>query len=231
MKKIMWAISFISLIGTVIVLQFMPDRIPMHYDMAGNIDRWGSKYESLIFPILILAISLLWTFMIEYFEKKEQKATDEKQRADAKTNAKVIKIVGVSMAAMFTIVQGFIMYGSYHEAISNAEKQTIDISKVATILMGIIFIVLGNFMTKIRANGAVGFRVSWSMYNENTWRKSNRFAATMIMIVGGLTIITAAVMRNSFGAMMIMLGYLFISIIVASIYAHKVYKKEIAEGR
>ena len=57
MKKIMWAISFISLIGTVIVLQFMPDRIPMHYDMAGNIDRWGSKYESLIFPILILAIS------------------------------------------------------------------------------------------------------------------------------------------------------------------------------
>lgn len=231
MKKIMWAISFISLIGTVIVLQFMPDRIPMHYDMAGNIDRWGSKYESLIFPILILAISLLWTFMIKYYEKKEQKATDEKQRAHAKTNAKVIKIVGVSMAAMFTIVQGFIMYGSYHEAISNAEKQTIDISKVAIILMGIIFIVLGNFMTKIRANGAVGFRVSWSMYNENTWRKSNRFAATMIMIVGGLTIITAAVMRNSFGAMMIMLGYLFISIIVASIYAHKVYKKEIAEGR
>lgn len=231
MKKIMWAISFISLIGTVIVLQFMPDRIPMHYDMAGNIDRWGSKYESLIFPILILAISLLWTLMIKYFEKKEQKATDEKQRADAKTNAKVIKIVGVSMAAMFTIIQGFIMYGSYHEAISNVEKQTIDISKVATILMGIIFIVLGNFMTKIRANGAVGFRVSWSMYNENTWRKSNRFAATMIMIVGGLTIITAAVMRNSFGAMMIMLGYLFISIIVASIYAHKVYKKEIDEGR
>lgn len=231
MKKIMWAISFISLIGTVIVLQFMPDRIPMHYDMAGNIDRWGSKYESLIFPILILAISLLWTFMIKYFEKKEQKATDEKQRADAKTNAKVIKIVGVSMAAMFTIMQGFIMYGSYHEAISNAEKQTIDTSKVATILMGIIFIVLGNFMTKIRANGAVGFRVSWSMYNENTWRKSNRFAATMIMIVGGLTIITAAVMRNSFGAMMVMLGYLFISIIVALIFAHKVYKKEIAEGR
>lgn len=231
MKKIMWAISFISLIGTVMVLQFMPDRIPMHYDMAGNIDRWGSKYESLIFPILILAISLLWTLMIKYFEKKEQKATDEKERADAKTNAKVIKIVGVSMAAMFTIMQGFIMYGSYHEAISNVEKQTIDISKVATILMGIIFIVLGNFMTKIRANGTVGFRVSWSMYNENTWRKSNRFAATMIMIVGGLTIITAAVMRNSFGAMMIMLGYLFISIIVALIYAYKVYKKEIDEGR
>lgn len=231
MKKIMWAISFISLIGTVMVLQFMPDRIPMHYDMAGNIDRWGSKYESLIFPILILAISLLWTLMIKYFEKKEQKATDEKERADAKTNAKVIKIVGVSMAAMFTIMQGFIMYGSYHEAISNVEKQTIDISKVATILMGIIFIVLGNFMTKIRANGTVGFRVSWSMYNENTWRKSNRFAATMIMIVGGLTIITVAVMRNSFGAMMIMLGYLFISIIVALIYAHKVYKKEIDEGR
>ena len=231
MKKIMWVISFISLIGTVIVLQFMPDRIPMHYDMAGNIDRWGSKYESLIFPMLILATSLLWTLMIKYFEKKEQKATDEKERAAAKTNAKVIKIVGVSVAAMFTIMQGFIMYGSYHEAISGANKQTIDTSKVATILMGIIFIALGSFMTKTRINGAVGFRVRWSMYNDNTWRKSNRFAATMIMIVGGLTIITAAVMRNSFGSMMIMLGYLFFSIIMTLIYAHGVYKTEIAEER
>ena len=50
MKRIMWAISVISLAGTAVVLQFMPEKVPMHYDLAGNIDRWGSKYENLIFP-------------------------------------------------------------------------------------------------------------------------------------------------------------------------------------
>ena len=44
MKKAMWIISWGSLVGTAIVLAFMPDSVPMHYDMAGNIDGWGSKF-------------------------------------------------------------------------------------------------------------------------------------------------------------------------------------------
>ncbi len=231
MKKIMWAISIIALIGTAIVLQFLPETIPMHHDMAGNIDRWGTRYESLIFPVIILAMSLHWTLFINHYEKKEQKSTDEKEQASAKTNAKVVGIVGVSMAAMFTIMQGFMLYGSYIGAISGAEKQTVDIGKVSVILMGVIFIVLGNFMTKTRTNGTVGVRISWSMYNDNTWRKSNRFGAVSIMIAGVLTIITAAIMKNSFGATMISLGYLCLATILTVSYAHNVYKIEIAEGR
>ena len=61
MKKFMWAISFFPLIGTAIVFQFMPGSVPMHYDFAGSIDRWGSKYEHLIFPIIILFMSLFWS--------------------------------------------------------------------------------------------------------------------------------------------------------------------------
>ena len=55
----MWIISFIALAGTAIVLQFMPDQVPMHYDAVGNIDRWESKYENLIFPVFILAMAAI----------------------------------------------------------------------------------------------------------------------------------------------------------------------------
>lgn len=227
MKKVMWAISFISLIGTAIVLQFMPDSVPMHYDAAGNIDRWGSKYENLIFPIIILAMSLFWTLIMRYFKKKALEAADEKESASAKANAKVLGIVGLCMAAMFTIMQGFILYGAYSEAVSGATQWTVDIGKVSVILMGIIFIVLGNFMTKTRINSAVGFRVSWSMYNDNTWRKSNRFGAYAIMIAGVVTIIMAVVMKNSFGAAMSAVGSVILASVVTLIYAHKVYVQEI----
>lgn len=231
MKKFMWIISFISLAGTAIVLQFMPDSVPMHYDMAGNIDRWGSKYENLIFPIIILIMSLLWTFITRYYDKKALKTADEKESAGAKSNAKVVSIVGSCMAAMFTVMQGFILYGSYTEAVSGADRQSVDIGKVSFILMGVIFIILGNFMTKTRINGVVGVRISWSMYNDNTWRKSNRFGAIAMMIAGVLTIITEVIMKNSFGATMLSLGYLILASAVTVIYAHKVYHIEIAEGR
>ena len=230
MKKIMWAISFISLAGTAVVLQFLPDTVPMHYDMAGNIDRWGSKYENLIFPLILLAMSLLWTLLIRYYEKKADKAPYEKERTDARTNIKVLSIVGVATAAMFTVMQGFILYGAYSGAVSEAEKQTVDIGKVSCILLGILFIVLGNFMTKTRINSTICLRVSWSMYSENTWRKSNRFAAYAIIAAGIVTILLAVFIKNSFAATMMSLGALLLACIAALIYAHKVYVKEIEAG-
>lgn len=231
MKKMMWIISFAALAGTAIVLQFMPDRVPMHYDMAGNIDRWGSKSENLIFPIIILAMSLFWTLFIRFYEKKAVNVSDEKEGAAARSNAKVLGIVGVSMAAMFTIMQGFILYGAYKEGESGATAATIDHGRISCILLGILFIVLGNFMTKTRINGLVGVRISWSMYNDNTWRKSNRFGAIAIMSAGLLTIVTAIWMKNSFGATMMALGYIGIVTIMTVMYAHKVYKTEIEQGR
>ena len=231
MKKIMWIISFIALIGTAIVLQYMPDRVPMHYDMSGNIDRWGSKYENMIFPIIILLMSLFWTLFIRHYDRKAEKVSDEKESAGARSNAKVIGIAGLCMAAMFTVMQGFLLYGSYTEAISGAESETVDIAKVTCILMGIFFILIGNVMTKTRINSNVGVRVSWSRYNETTWRKSNRFGAIAIIAAGLLTIITATFMKNSFAAIMIAVFYIILASIASVVYAYMVYKKEITEGR
>ena len=73
MKRIMWTISIISLMGTAIELHFMPEKVPMHYDLAGNIDRWGSKYDNLIFPVIILVMALFWTLFIIYYEKENIK--------------------------------------------------------------------------------------------------------------------------------------------------------------
>lgn len=227
MKKAMWILSFIPLIGTAIVLQFMPDQVPMHYDFEGNIDRWGSKYEELIFPVIILAMSLFWTLFIRYYEKKAIRETDEKESAGASSNAKVLGIVGVCMAAMFAVEHGVSLYGAYNEATSGASAWSVDIGKVSVVLMGIIFIVIGNFMTKTRINSTVGVRVSWSMYNDNTWRKSNRFGAYAIMIAGVVTIIMAVILKNSFGAAMAAVGTVILAAVVTLVYAHKVYVQEI----
>lgn len=89
MKKIMWLLSLVPLIITAVALQFLPDSVPMHYNMAGQIDRWGSKYENLIFPVLILAFTLFWHLLIRLYEKKAKNAASDKERAEAAANTKV----------------------------------------------------------------------------------------------------------------------------------------------
>ena len=165
MKKIMWSISFIMLIGTIIAIQFLPESVPMHYDAAGNVTRWGSKNENLIFPIINLVMAFAWTMCSGFFEKKALKSTDEKDCAEAKSNAKVIGYVGAGMAAMFTVMQGFFLLGEYKGAISGATKQVVDIGKITVISMGGLCIWLGNIMPKTRMNTMVGVQICWSMYN------------------------------------------------------------------
>ena len=89
MKKIMWTVAMIPVVVTSVVLQFMPDIIPMHHDLEGNTDRWGSKTESLIFPVIILFITLFWHLLIYVFEEKSKNANTEKEQMEAKSSAKV----------------------------------------------------------------------------------------------------------------------------------------------
>ncbi len=229
MKKLMWAISILSLVLTAIVLQFMPDSVPMHYDLSGNIDRWGSKYENLLFPAIILLMSLHWHLFIAHYEKKAAKASAEKERAEALSNAKVLEIVGVSMAVMFTVMQGFILYSAYAEASVNAAQAYVDIGKISCILIGVMLIILGNYMPKTKKNHMAGVRVSWSMYNDTTWVKSNRFGGVAMMIAGLSIIITTVFVRSAV-AVVLLLAYILVAAVITLIYSHKVYKAELSKN-
>ena len=78
-KKIMWIISLMPLVITSFLLQFLPEKMPMHYDLHGNVDRYGNKIEQLIFPIIIIGITIFWQLLICHYEKKTKKAASEKE--------------------------------------------------------------------------------------------------------------------------------------------------------
>ena len=59
-QKLLLGVMLLSVVITVILLQFMPDQIPAHYNAAGAITRMGTKYESLIWPGLIVVIGGLF---------------------------------------------------------------------------------------------------------------------------------------------------------------------------
>ncbi|KYG91764.1 hypothetical protein A0U40_02140 [[Bacillus] sp. KCTC 13219] len=58
---LLFAIIFIALNWTT-----LPAQVPMHFNGVGEIDRWGSKYEMLILPIIGIALF----FMLQILEKK-----------------------------------------------------------------------------------------------------------------------------------------------------------------
>ena len=230
MKKIMWLLAVLPIIVTSVVLQFMPDIIPMHHDLAGNTDRWGNKMESFISPIIIICVTLFWQLLIKAYEKKAAKAKIEKEQMEAKSSAKFLYIVGISEAIMFGVMHYFILYSSYVQASIGENKATIDIAKISCMLLGFLLIVLGNFMTKTKKNAVAGVRTVWSMHNDNTWRKSNRFGAISIIIAGLLTIVTTAFV-SGMSSTVFLLVYIILAAIITVIYSKRVYDAEIKKEK
>lgn len=46
------ALTLLPLVVTAVSMAFLPDTIPVHYGVEGTVDRWGSKYECFIFPVI-----------------------------------------------------------------------------------------------------------------------------------------------------------------------------------
>lgn len=221
----------VPFVVTSLILQGLPDKLPMHYDLQGNIDRWGSKTEELIFPIIILLLTGFWHVMIAYYEKKakmipeDKAASVNKAQAVAKSNSKLLTIVGICMAVMFGAMHFAILYASCVQANAGLSTMTLDIGKLTCTLAGIFFIIIGNFLPKTKVNSIVGVRTPWSMYNENTWRLSNRLGAWLLIIAGLLTILTTVVADGNISTIMLLV-YLIAASVVLIIYSKIVYDRE-----
>lgn len=77
MKKFrttMYGLMVASVLITVLLLAFLPDTIPAHYNVHGEIDRFGSKYESLLFPVVTIGMGLFFLGVQKFLpnEKSEQ---------------------------------------------------------------------------------------------------------------------------------------------------------------
>ena len=217
-NKILWIISVIPLVITLFVLRFLPDEIPAHYDFEGNIDRWGSKYEELIFPIIILVMALFWQLFIWHFDKKAKNAKNEKETLEAKSNKNIVLLAAICEAVIFGIMHFVFMYSACKEATGDMTKSAFDSFMIINVLFGLMFIIIGNYLPRAKQNGIVGLRTGKTMNDEEVWKKANRFAGKLFMIAGLLTVIESLII-GGVASTMIMVGILLVVAIVSAAYA------------
>lgn len=202
----------LSIIVTVVLMQFMPDQIPAHYNSAGAVDRMGSKYESLIWPATTAFMGGFFLLMTAVCKTPAEK--------------KILHIVSIVIELLFVALGVYFMMKSIrYDSTAAAPDINADIGRMACIAIGIVLIVIGNFMPKISRNKLFGLRTIWTLKNDTVWRKSNRFSGICSVVCGLLMILSAAVLPSS--AILLTCGLLFVAWIVVSIVgSYHYYKTE-----
>lgn len=206
----------LSFAVTAVMITLMPEQVPMHYNAAGEMDRMGSRYENFIFPALAAVSGLI---MIALGRSRKVSSGEEK----------ILAATGVFMILLFNVMGIYFMYRAISYTPDASHDIERDVFKLTFIALGVLIVVIGNMMPKIRRNHVSGLRTKWSLASDEVWQKSNRFAGISAVVCGILMIILAAVLSGT--AVIISEMVLLLLWAAAGVIAsYKYHKKEQQRG-
>lgn len=206
-KKILSIILMVlPLVVTLGILPQLPDRIPAHYDLHNQVNRWGSKLETLLFPILTLCLGLVLLGLVHVFEKKKDKDT-----------AHACILVTIAALLVFDVLCGYFLYTSCRK-VENLSSLAIDLGQLFSGIFGVLMIVFA-IMGKDKRNAWFGIPIHSSRTHDLTWRKSQRFEAIPFLLTGVCIIMTAC-WTSGLLCVFVSLGIFVVGLLVHGAYNH-----------
>lgn len=157
----------ISLLTAIIAYPYLPEQIPIHWDINGTADRMGQKYH-IFFPILLQAIMI---FGFSFFRKIDPRKNNYARFNSAYST--LILTICLFIYAMQLITLLVVFYPGF-----------LSITTLITIGLGILFIVLGNKMPQIKQNYFIGIKTPWALHDEDNWQKTHRFSGKLWFFIG-----------------------------------------------
>lgn len=159
-------------ITTVAVLWFLPDTIPAHYGISGEVDRWGSKYESFILPgiSLVFGAAMLLGAWI----------SGRSSRKEVEQGSRIFVIAGNVSLAVFNVMTLFFLYTSWAQMEHLEGVPEIGL-RILFAVIAIMLLILGAVMPQVKQNAWFGVRTKWTMPSVSVWEKSQRFGGKLFM--------------------------------------------------
>jgi uncharacterized membrane protein len=184
----------------------LPVIVPTHWNYKGEIDGWGKK-SSLIFITFLLPVLtyLLFSIIPLIDPKKKIQAMGNKFY-----NLKFFMVLFMSALAIFII--------------HSVKEQSIANPAFLTFSIGLLYMLLGNYMKTIKANYFIGIRTPWTLENESVW-KTTHILAGKLWFVGGLSIIISSLIASNKFNSVFLISVTILIAFIPIIYSYLEFKK------
>jgi len=157
----------VSVIASIYFYSQFPDQVPIHWNFAGEVDNYGSKFVgAILMPLIILGVYLLF-LTIPYLDPKKERYEQFKK-----------------IYHFFKAYFVFFMTAIYFITGLNVLGYNVPVSFWVPFLVGILFVLIGNYMGKIKMNWFMGIRTPWTLSSEEVWNKTHRFGGKVFMLGG-----------------------------------------------
>jgi uncharacterized membrane protein len=115
--------------------------------------------------------------------------------------------------------------GLHLVAVLNAVGRPVNMGTAISPLLGVMFIVIGNFMGKIRRNYMFGVRTPWTLASDRAWNKTHRLGGKLFVASGALILVSGLLASGEI-AFYVMFGSLMVTVAVLLVYSYLVWKND-----
>ena len=185
----------------------LPETIATHFDVHGTPDGWSSKAVAVFgIPAFLVAAHLLCAFGT-MMDPKRKNIQD-----------KMYKLVLWIIPMISLLVCG----STYLFALG----YEVDIARITGILVGVMFIIIGNYLPKCRQSYTMGIKLPWPLNDEENWNATHRFGGWLWMI-GGAAFLAVTAMDSM--STMFTLVIIAAMVLLPTAYSYLYYRRHRGE--
>ena len=214
-NKLYWilgGVCLVNLLGHALCLPMMPDQVPIHWNWAGVADGFGPKWSSLALGLLPVGLLLL-AMALPRIDPKGENFAKFRPIWNGVVLAMVLfgcAVGWLSELAVFGIVKdgsgasGLLVGGG----------------------LGILFILLGNYMPRIKQNYTFGCRTPWALADEHNWNRTQRMGGFIFIVIGTACLISGvfAGALGFSGTFFVLMGTTLLGCVWIYLYSFLVFK-------
>ena len=183
----------------------LPDAVAIHWNFNGKADGFSSKAFAVFFmPLFIAAMHLICAFATGFDPKNQN------------YNPKIINMV-LWICPVISIICNLFVY-------CTALGKELDVNFILNLVLGSMFITVGNYLPKCKQNYTIGIKLPWTLNDEENWNKTHRLGGR-VWVLCGIALIVALPLPTKLQGFVI-IPVLLIALLVPTTYSYLIYKNK-----
>ena len=196
-------ITVLPVLAGIILWDKLPEQIPTHWNMAGEVDGWSSKAFGVFgLPLILLGVQLLMLFGISSDPKKQN-------------HYGKMLFLSFWLVPVLSVVLSVITYAT-------ALGGDFSINMFLPVVVGLPLVIIGNYLPKCKQNYTIGIKIPWTLNSEENWNKTHRMAG-WLWVLGGIVIM----LSGFIDIVWIMVPIFFVMALVPMIYSYVLHRKSV----
>lgn len=208
-KLLIWPVFIAPLVYLAFVWSKLPATVPLHFGLNGQPDRYGSKSE-LFLPVgIMIVVSIGVYFLLNNLHRIDPK------KSYTEENRGRMQRFAIGLTLFMSALGCFIVQSAVDGKINMSGNYIV-------VLIGLLFAFLGNYMYTIKPNYFAGFRLPWTLHDNENWRLTHKLAG-VLWFAGGLLIALLALVLPTKFAMGAFISVTLIITLIPTIYSYRLF--------